>query len=272
LVPTSFAERCNASTPAREASVRELSERLSDGSIQRVRLAWSDLHGVTRCKTLLAPAAIRALQNGIGMVSTLLLKDTSDRTALPVFGTEAARDLPRFANAPNLTLLPDPSTFVTLPWSVGTGWMLGDSFHADASPCAADPRRVLAAQVERLRGTGYRLRCGLEIEFHVYRLLADSARLDPEAAGWPGPAPRVEMLHPGYRLLSEDSADASHEFWKRSNAWRSAWVCRCCRSRSSSDRVNTRPFSTSWTSKWQRTAWSCSARRFARRWPARATG
>jgi glutamine synthetase len=49
------------------------------------------LHGSYRSKTLVVGgpfgtrALASALKQGVGMVSTLLLKDSADRTALPVF-------------------------------------------------------------------------------------------------------------------------------------------------------------------------------------------
>lgn len=207
---TAFLDVSNTATAERAEALRRVSERLSASDVRRLRVAWPDLHGVTRCKTLFAGAAAKAMSRGVAFVSTPILKDTSDRTALQVFDANAVAGLPQFANAQNLILVPDPQTFVELPWSPGTAWVLGDSFHADGSACEADPRRILARQVARLLDAGYRLKCGLEVEFHVYRLSNNSRHLDPESADWPGPAPEVEMLHPGYRLLSEESADASH--------------------------------------------------------------
>jgi glutamine synthetase len=53
------------------------------------------------------------------------------------------------------------------------------------------------------------LRCGLEVEFHVYRI--DDERLDPDRAAWPGEPPAVSLLHPGYNLLAESHADLADE-------------------------------------------------------------
>ncbi|MEZ5644148.1 MAG: hypothetical protein R3E99_03130 [Burkholderiaceae bacterium] len=51
------------------------------------------------------------------------------------------------------------------------------------------------------------MRVGLEVEFHVYRLLDATPQLDPELAAWPGLPPRVEMIHPGYQLQGEAMTD-----------------------------------------------------------------
>jgi glutamine synthetase len=193
-----------------QAALRVL-EKLSDGSVKRVRFAFADLHGETRCKTLLPQAARRALEQGLFVAGTTMLKDTSDRTAVAVFEQQGLGNLSSFANASNLLLKPDPSTFRILPWSEGTGWMLCEVYHADGSSCEVDPRQVLQAQVRRLRAAGYRLRFGIELEFHVYKIKASSAHLAPTCSAWPGPAPEVDLIHQGYRLLSEQSTDAAHQ-------------------------------------------------------------
>jgi hypothetical protein len=69
----------------------------------------------TRGKTLVAGAAAKAMLDGVGMVSTLMLKDTSDRTAFKVFEPGGTADLPGFGQANNLLLLADPASFGNCP-------------------------------------------------------------------------------------------------------------------------------------------------------------
>ena len=195
----------------RAEAVRQVAAKLSDGSIKRVRFAFADLHGETRCKTLLPAAALAALEKGLFVAGTTLLKDTSDRTAVAVFDQQALGTLSSFANAANLLLLPDPSTLTMLPWSQGTAWILCHACHADHSVCQVDPRQALVSQVRRLRAAGYHMRCGVELEFHVYKIRDAKRHRDPTEAAWPGPAPEVDLVHPGYRLLSEHSTDVAHE-------------------------------------------------------------
>jgi glutamine synthetase len=68
---------------------------------------------------------------------------------------------------------------------------------------------VLQAALARLAARGMGLRCGLEVEFHIYRI--DDPRLDPMQAAWPGEPPAVSMIHPGYNLLAEGWADLADE-------------------------------------------------------------
>jgi glutamine synthetase len=191
-----------------------LLERLRTAGAERVRIGWCDLHGALRGKTVTLDALPAVLAEGVSLVSTILLKDTSDRTAVKVFepgALAAAPGLAGFGAANNLVLRPDLASLVpALPWAPGTAWLRGDLFFDDGTPVAADPRRVLVAAAERLRQTlGATLVCGLEIEFHVYRI--DDARLDPDAAAWPGEPPRVSLVHPGYNLLAEGCADLGDE-------------------------------------------------------------
>jgi glutamine synthetase len=202
-----LAERAGRADAARATACAALLARVQQEGLAQVRVVWADLHGALRGKTLVlpGPALADALADGVGLVSTLLLKDTSDRTALPVFEPGALAALPGFGAANNVLLLPDPQRLFTLPWAPGTAWLMAEPFWPDGTPVLADPRRVLQAALARLAESGYGLRCGLEVEFHAYPLAGAPARADAE--GWPAPAPEVHALHPGHGLLMDAWAD-----------------------------------------------------------------
>jgi hypothetical protein len=115
-----------------------------------VRVAWGDVHGLMRAKALTLPALRSALMQGVGMVSTAMLKDSSDRTAFKVFEPGGTASLPGFGQANNLVLLPDPASLQVLPWLAGTGWMRAQPWFADGTPVALDPRRVLQRSLQQL--------------------------------------------------------------------------------------------------------------------------
>jgi glutamine synthetase len=168
---------------------------------------------VLRGKSLVASAAVQAMREGVGMVGTLLLKDTSDRTAFQVFERGGMDDLPGFACASNLMLLADPASFRVLPWAHKTGWLHCQPWFQDATPVLLDTRRVLQAALARLARAGFGMVCGLEVEFHIYKLRAGGtqAQLDPAAAAWPGLPPQVDLIHAGFNLLAEGWADMAEE-------------------------------------------------------------
>jgi glutamine synthetase len=202
---TTFAEACGIHDMPRASACEQVRKRIADERIERVRIAWCDLHGVLRGKTLMPHAVADALHEGLGLVSTVMLKDTSDRTAFKVFEPGLADQLPGFGQANNVVLLADPASFRVLPWAPGTAWMQAQPWFDDATPVALDTRRVLQAALAELAREGHGLRCGLEVEFHIYRI--DDERLDPQHAAWPGEPPVVSMIHPGYNLLTENWAD-----------------------------------------------------------------
>lgn len=206
---TSFAQRCGVHDAQREAALAQARRQWHELGLQRLRVGWCDLHGLLRGKTLIGPAALDAVLDGVGMVSTLMLKDTADRTAYKVFEPGALDELPGFGMANNLMLLPDPASLCALPWAPGTGWVRAQPWFADGTPVAIDPRRALQVALQRLAEHGYGLRCGLEVEFHIYKI--DDDRLDPATAAWPGEPPSVRMIHPGYKLLDEGCADLADE-------------------------------------------------------------
>ncbi len=210
---SSFAERCGIHDAGRQHALEQTQALIQAAGIELVRFAWCDLHGTLRGKTLVASSAHKAMLDGVGLVSTLLLKDSSDRTAFKVFEAGGTADLPGFEFASNLLLLADPASFKHLPWTPGTGWVQGQPFMQDGSPVELDTRRILQRALAKLADAGYGMKCGLEIEFHIYKITGDGAgdQLDPEQAAWPGLPPKVALIHPGYNLLAEQWFDMAEE-------------------------------------------------------------
>ena len=78
-------------------------------------------------------------------------------------------------------------------------------------PVLLDTRRILQTALSQLQQQGFSMQCGLEVELHIYRITGSIDALDPNLAAWPGLPPDLEMIHPGYNLLSEawgDQCDA----------------------------------------------------------------
>jgi glutamine synthetase len=207
----SLARACGADSPAREAACAGLLRHVQEQGVKQVRVFWADLHGSYRSKALVtAGGALKtALQDGLGMVSTLLLKDSADRTVFPVFDPELMARLPGaladFSAANNVLLLPDPTSLVILPWAADTAWLRAEPFWPDGRPVLADPRGVLQRALAQLAQLGLGLKCGLEVEFHIFKITAEALLVDQ--AAWPAEPPSVQLLHPGYQLLSDSYAD-----------------------------------------------------------------
>ena len=168
-----------------------------------VRFSFADQHGVLRGKTLAAAEVRGALERGVTVTSTLLLKDTSHRTVFPAFTPGGGVGMPELQGAADILMIPDVSTFRVLPWAADTGWVLCDLRLQDGRPVAFDSRAVLRKALEKLGE--HELIAGLEVEFHVFKI-AD-AHLQPADAGQPGTPPEVELLTTGYQYLTEQRYD-----------------------------------------------------------------
>ena len=178
--------------------VKEIEAR----GLKSVRFSFADQHGVLRGKTLAAAEVANALERGVTLTSTLLLKDTSHRTVFPAFTPGGGVGMPELQGAADVLMVPDVSTFKVLPWAADTGWVLCDLRLQDGRPVPYDSRAVLKKALAKL---DYEFIAGLEVEFHVFRIV--DARLQPADAGQPGSPPEVELLTSGYQYLTEQRYD-----------------------------------------------------------------
>lgn len=189
---------CNGLTDDRRADV--LAE-IEAKSIETVRVNCVDQHGILRGKTIVASALRSAFETGIGMPSTLFLKDTSHRTVFPVWaeGTEVS-GLP-LGGAGDVILKPDANRFFPLPWSLQSAMILSDVGLRSGDAVPFSSTAILRKAVSALAKAGYRATFGLEVEFQVFRLADPS--LDHAQATMP-PAPvKTQNLTQGHQYLTE---------------------------------------------------------------------
>ncbi len=171
--------------------------------LKSVRFSFADQHGVLRGKTLAASEAEAAMERGVTVTSTLLLKDTSHKTVFPAFTPGGGVGMPEMQGAADILMMPDASTFRVLPWAPDTGWVLCDLQFADGRAVPFSTRDILKKALDRLKP--HEFVAGLEVEFHVLRIR--DPRLQPADAGQPGNPPDVELLTTGYQLLTEHKYD-----------------------------------------------------------------
>jgi glutamine synthetase len=178
-------------------------KEIEDHQIKCVRFSFADQHGVLRGKTLAAAEVKNALERGVTITSTLLLKDTSHRTVFPAFTPGGGVGMPEMQGAADILMTPDQSTFRILPWAPDTGWILCELRLQDGRPVPYDSRSLLRRALEKLGE--HTFIAGLEVEFHVFRIANENLR--PQDAGQPGTPPDVELLTSGYQYLTEQRYD-----------------------------------------------------------------
>ena len=184
---------------------KEVLKEIEAHDLKAVRFSFADQHGVLRGKTL-APGEVKtALERGVTLTSTLLLKDTSHRTVFPAFTPGAGVGVPEMQGAADILIVPDVSTFRILPWAADTGWFLCDARFQDGRPVPYCTRNILRTALKDLSSSGYEFVAGLEVEFHVFKIV--DPNLKPSDAGQPGNVPEVELLTTGYQYLTEQRYD-----------------------------------------------------------------
>ncbi len=202
---TAFVDRHGLWNDAQHAAARDVREQLDAGGVEVVRFAFADQHGVLRGKTLAVAEARAALGSGVSITTTLFAKDTSHKTVFPVFTRGGGFGLREMEGAADVLMVADPTTYRVLPWAPGTAWVLCDTYFASGRPVPFDTRRVCRAALAKLGAAGYAYMAGLEIEFHVFRIV--DPHLAPQDAGQPGTPPEVSLLTTGYQYLTEQRYD-----------------------------------------------------------------
>ena len=200
----SFVERHGLWTGAQLAAAHRLVGEFKSRGLEVVRFSFPDQHGVLRGKTLVVAEAAKALYEGVALTSTLLAKDTSHKTAFPVFTRGGGFDMPEMQGAADFLIVADPSTFRVLPWLEKTGWLLCDAYFGTGKPVPFATRALLGNAVRKLADTGHEFIAGLEVEFHVFKVTDPHMQPgDVGQPGCPGVPPAVEHLSQGYQYLTE---------------------------------------------------------------------
>jgi glutamine synthetase len=184
---------------------KEVLKDIEAHGLKAVRFSFADQHGILRGKTLAAAEVKGTLERGVTLTSTLLLKDTSHKTVFPAFTPGGGVGMPEMQGAADILLMADASTWRVLPWAADTGWLLCDAHFQDGRPVPYCTRSLLREALKKLSSAGYEFVAGLEVEFHVFRIV--DPHLRPADAGQPGEPPEVALLTTGYQYLTEQRYD-----------------------------------------------------------------
>jgi glutamine synthetase len=201
----SFVERHGLWSDEQKEAASRLRRIVEEKNLEVIRLSFPDQHGILRGKTLIASEAVRSLEGGCSITTSLLAKDTSHKTVFPVFSAGGGFGMKEMEGAADVLMVADPTTFRVLPWAPNTGWLLCDLHFSDGRPVPFATRNLYRKVLDQLTGRGYDFVAGLEVEFHLFKL--NDAHMAPEDAGQPGRPPDVSLLWHGYQYLSEQRYD-----------------------------------------------------------------
>jgi glutamine synthetase type III len=126
---------------------KDLEAIAKEKKIKYFLVSWVDLFGSLRAK--LVPArAIKGMQkDGAGFAGFAAWLDMTPAH-------------------PDLFGVPDPDSLIQLPWKPEIGWVAADLW-MDGKEVEASPRVALKRQLAKAMKQGYRLKTGVECEFHL---------------------------------------------------------------------------------------------------------
>jgi glutamine synthetase len=201
----SFVKRHDLWSSEQQEAATRLKRIVEEQKLEVIRFSFPDQHGILRGKTLVTSEALRALESGCTITTTMLAKDTAHRTVFPVFTAGGGFGMKEMEGAADVLMVPDPLSFQVLPWVEATGWLLCDVHFADGRPVPFATRNLLKSVLTKLESRGYDFVAGLEVECHIFKL--ENKRMSPEDAGQPGQPPEVSLLSHGYQYLTEQRYD-----------------------------------------------------------------
>ena len=125
----------------------ELASFVKERGIKYVLFNFTDLFGNQRSKLVPAQAVAGMEESGAGFA-----------------GFAAWLDL--VPADPDMFAIPDPSSAIQLPWKKDVAWVAGDLW-MNGKPVDHAPRNVLKRLVADAAKLGYRLKSGVEPEYHL---------------------------------------------------------------------------------------------------------
>jgi glutamine synthetase len=136
-----------------EEIVTEANER----GLQLVRFLYCDNGGVIRGKSTHVGSLARRMSSGIGLV-----KGMQSFASLDFLAPDAS-----YGPVGEIRLVPDPDTFVVLPYAPRSGQMIANMVELDRTPWALDPRDFLRRMVAAAAAKGLAFEAAFENEFYL---------------------------------------------------------------------------------------------------------
>ena len=136
-------------------SAKNIIQSLKENNINTVRVDFADQHGILRGKTFTTKAFEEVLSDGCRITTTLLLKDTSHRTAFPIWKGDAGLKMSGMSGGGDFILVPIPETFQILPWTDNSAWVQCDAYLDDGTPVPFSTRHILRKALSALSNKGY---------------------------------------------------------------------------------------------------------------------
>ena len=125
----------------------KLSKVASERGIEYFLISFVDLFGSLRSKLVPARAIDGMQKEGAGFAGFAAWLDMTPAH-------------------PDMFAIPDPDSLIQLPWKPEVAWLASDLW-MDGKPVEASPRVALKSQLSEAEKLGYRMKTGVECEYHL---------------------------------------------------------------------------------------------------------
>jgi glutamine synthetase len=149
---------------AGEEAIAKVTARAHEESVSLVWFLYADHGGIIRGKAATAPMLPARMVTGIGHTVAMMAMSMLDHLQ-PVDGMGPVGEV---------RIMPDPATFVPLPYAPGAGAMLADQVLPSGEPWDGCARTYLKQAIEAATAEGYAVTAAFEPEFTLGRRAADS--------------------------------------------------------------------------------------------------
>jgi len=140
-------------------NAQDVVRQAREANLRLVRFLYCDNGGIIRGKATHVSKLPTRMQEGIGQ--TLAMQAFT--------GVETLASVEGMGPVGEFRLIPDPNTFVVLPYAPSSGSMMCDMILLDGKPWQACPRTFLKRMIARLAEHGMRAEAAIEHEFYLAR-------------------------------------------------------------------------------------------------------
>jgi len=159
----------------------DLEKYAADKGVKFFLMNFTDLFGVQRSKLVPTQAIAGMQKSGAGFAGFASWLDMT-----PAY--------------PDMFAMPDADAVIQLPWKPELAWVPGD-LYMEGKPLAQAPRNVLQAVIAKAADKGFRMKAGVEPEFHLIN--ADGTAISDERDTQIKPCYDQSALMRRYDVISE---------------------------------------------------------------------
>jgi glutamine synthetase len=200
-----FVAMTGQDAPERQNMLASILAKIDEETLEVVRIAFVDTHGIVRARPIEARLFSQAARNGVPFTTALFAMDSANGIFQNVFARDGGFGRDTMGGGGDMLAIPDLTTFRVLPWAHKCGWVLSDLYLKSGERCPLDPRLVMQTACDRLARQGLIYVGGVEVECHILKITDERNNL---ADCTQPPAPLgVEALRHGYQYMSENSLD-----------------------------------------------------------------